>query len=373
MARWWWVALLGLFWIRAPHARAQILDRLAPTIAPGDAPPAIEPPAARGIDPRCAEGAHELWRGREEEAVRLAREAIARAGSGTPSDSARHALARCHALLGRALLAGGTRDRRIHASADGALRRAFALEPSPDLIDEIVSVHWIGGGGPELPIPARSAERASPAEHAAIALRPGSIARTLRNTPTAGGPTWSLIHLASRTHEEIVAVACLRSRCLAEPLFAAWSSASDPEVSTRALARIASAGFVPIEGGLALVVRADHRVEGARTARDRTVRTDWDGSAIYVRWLDPDGELAGWNVLTRSRLRAWDRALGDGPPARVEVRVRWGRRRVIVQPMGRTVLDRLERFAGLRDPRALATDRAWLGDLRPGGLFLPAP
>jgi hypothetical protein len=356
----------------------------APLLASAaDVPPEVEPPSARGIDARCAEGADLLWRGRAPEAEQIARDALARAGtpSGasvpvTPGGTASHALARCHALLGRALLAGGSRDPAVHAEADAALRRAWALAPSADLIDDLVSAHWMGSGSAPLPIPARPLVRASAPERAALALRGGrGVARTLRTTPTAGGPTWSIVQLETERAQDVVAVACRRSGCIAEPLFAAWSS-EDPELRSRALARVSVVGFVPTRAGLALVVGADHAVSGQRVPqagreRGRVARTAWDGSALYVRWLE-GGTLAGWNLLTRSRLQMWDRALGDGPPTRHDVRVRWGRQGVVVQPSGRHAA-RLDRVAGLRDPRALGSDRTWLGGLRPGQLFLPAP
>lgn len=386
MARTWWVALaLGLLVLTPSGADAQ-RGRLLASAA--DVPPPVEPPSPRGIDARCAEGADLLWRGRAAEAEQIAREALARS---TPSgataaitpggtESTPHAIARCHALLGRALLAGGSHDPAVHAEADAALRRAWSLAPSEDLIDDLVSAHWMGSGGAPLPMPARPLARASAPERAAIALRGGrTVARTLRTTPTAGGPTWSVVQLETERAQEVVVVACRRSGCVAEPLFAAWSS-EDPELRSRALARVATVGFVPMGGRLALVVTADHVVSGERASRDtigrpRTARTAWDGSALYVRWLEDGpggGTLAGWNVLTRSRLEAWDRTLGDGPPTRHDVRVRWGRQGVVVQPSGRHA-GRLDRVAGLRDPRALGCERCWLGDLRPGQLFLPVP
>lgn len=323
---------------------------------------AVEPPDASGLLAQCVQGADALWRGRAQEAERLARQALAEAG-GTPlrDPALRHAQARCEALIGRAILASGSRDPEVIASAADALRRAWALEPSADLVDPLVASHWLGARNIGLLLPSNAVERASPAERAAIGARhEGARARTLRTMPTVRGWTWSLVTVERGAATDVRVVACEPGRCVASDLFALRR---DEITGVTADARLAAVGFVATRSGLALVVDADATLS---VTSDGARRAEWSGSAVYVRWL-ADGAFRGWNVMTRSRAVAWDREwMRAARPPTVVVGVRWAPRgRVILRSTSVVARGLLEDVLGTRDPRALECDACWLGRLRP--------
>jgi hypothetical protein len=408
MARLQWVALLSM----SPFAFAVASWAIAPAGADAQrappesdggrsrsddstddevAPAVAAPRAAVAADPRCAEGADALWRGRIDDAERLGRAAIealtpprTRSSARSGTSGTRHVLARCHALVGRAVLARGSRDPSVHAIAAASLRRAFELEPSPDVARELASARWLGRAEPPLPIPAHDRAAATVAERAAIEhlrARPGARARTLRSTPTAGGPVWSVIEVelgGDRREESLVVVACAAGgRCQVDPILLAWIAGDPAGAHTRSSARLANAGFVATRRGLALVLDVDLEIErrpaGAR-AGPPAARPDarWNGRATYVRWID-GGALAGWNLLTRSRLLSWPRDQGPGPTPRADVEVRWGRRWVVIDPAPGIATTRLGAIAGARDATAMGCERCWLGRLSAPTIAARAP
>jgi hypothetical protein len=335
-------------------------------VARAQEPPPVEPPNAAGLETRCAEAAHELWRGNAPLAESLARQALAASGDERGQLAAggplRHPLARCHAIAGRAILARRSREPAVHAAAERELRRAWQLEPSADLLDDLVASHWLGTGTFPLPIAPHDRESASPAERAALAPHrsPSARAVTLRSAATPGGATWSLVEIQPRAMERgvtLVAVACdARSRCAAGELASAASGAA---------LRVASVGYVATRRGFALVAELDHAIawSGASSAPAAT----WSGSAVYVRWVG-EGRIDGWNLLTRSRAERWDRAAaGSMRPFPLDVRVLWARARVAITPVdarSRTALASVSTLA--RDPTAIGCDEVcWLGALRP--------
>ncbi|AKF04899.1 hypothetical protein DB32_002048 [Sandaracinus amylolyticus] len=341
---------------RVPARPAATITPAAPTprAAPRPVesePPPVEPPDAGAIHELCAEGSDALWRGRVTEAETLARQAL-RAIASTPSASApgRHARARCEALLGRAILARGSREPRVHAEAAGALRRAWSLEPSPDLVDDLVASHWLGAE-PALPTLDRASRTDAPAERAAARVVRGEARRmtTLRSVRVAGGTTWSLVLAQGARSAQIVAVGCRSlGACSAEVL-------AD---TSRESVRVATFGFVPSRGGVALVVELDRAWARGGAA--------WEGTTLHLRWWRSSG-LDGWSLLTRSRTRAWCREAGRRPEP-IDVRARFSRARVAFRPIGEASIEAMERWTGFRDPASIACERCWVA-----GLVAPEP
>ncbi|UJR82494.1 hypothetical protein [Sandaracinus amylolyticus] len=346
----------------APASRGvteRVPARPAATIAPPTAraaprpvetaPPPVEPPDAGALHELCAQGSDALWRGHVAEAEMLARQAL-RAIATTTSSTGRHARARCEALLGRAILARGSRDPRVHAEAAGALRRAWSLEPSADLVDDLVASHWLGSE-PALPTLDRSSRSDAPAERAAARVVSGEARRvtTLRSVRVAGGTTWSLVLAQGARSAQIVAVGCRAlGACSAEVL-------AD---TSRESVRVATFGFVPSRGGVALVVELDRAWARGGVA--------WEGTTLHLRWWRTSG-LDGWSLLTRSRARVWCREVGRRPES-IDVRARFARGRVAFRPIGDASIEAMARWTGFRDPASIACERCWLA-----GLVAPEP